>query len=83
MAINSLSDLLPLINSLKMSLENLLEIQLKAIAVFQETLSGNSSKKHDKNLSKVYSFICFSGDLMSESIEANKRLLNVLRKEIK
>ena len=79
MAINSLSDLLPLINSLTMSLENLLERQLKAMAVFQEILSDNSSKKHGKNLSKVYSFICFSGDFMSESIEANRKLLNVLR----
>ena len=83
MAINSLSDLLPLINSLTMSLENLLERQLKAMAVFQEILSDNSSKKHDKNLSKVYSFICSSGDFMSESIEANKKLLNVLRRGVK
>jgi hypothetical protein len=83
MAINSLPDLSPLINSLTMSLDNLLKKQLKAITVFQKILLSNSSKKHDKNLSEVYSFICFSGDLLSESIESNKKLLNVLRKGVK
>jgi hypothetical protein len=83
MAANSLPNLSSLINSLTVPLENLLEQQLKAIEVFQEILSSNPPKKCDENLSKFYSFICFSGDLLSESIEANKRFLNVLRKEVK
>ena len=83
MAINSLPNISSLINSLTVPLENLLEQQLKAIAVFQEILLSNPSKKHDENLSKIYSFICFSGDLLSESIEANKKLLSVLKKAAK
>jgi hypothetical protein len=83
MAANSLPNLSSLINSLTVPLENLLEEQLKAIAVFQEILSSNPQKNRDENLSKFYSFICFSGDLLSESMGANKRLLNVLKKEVK
>jgi hypothetical protein len=83
MAANSLPNLSSLINSLTVPLENLLEQQLKAIAVFQEILSSNPPKKRDENLLRFYSFICFSGDLLSESIEVNKRFLNVLKKEVK
>ena len=83
MAADSLPNLASLINSLTVPLENLLEQQLKAISVFQEILSSNPPKNRDENLSKFYSFICFSGDLLSESMEANKRLLSVLKREVK
>jgi hypothetical protein len=56
MAANSLPNLSSLINSLTVPLENLLEEQLKAIAVFQEILSSNPPKKRDENLLRFHLF---------------------------
>ena len=79
MASISLSNISPLINSLLVSIENLLSKQFETENVFREILSVNYNET-DPDRTKVYWFICSVAHALSDSMKVNKALLGILRR---